>query len=135
MAHHLTHSFNHLVSDAQHFRPPSRPTGAQLSDSWITRFNTLKRLYRLITQYLTDVLRQPPNWLEVPDLQAVARDYNTPETLRLCRLALVIAVQSQKNKDVIERMQGLKEAYQSALMRAIEQVSRTLSIQVRALSD
>ncbi|KAG9025244.1 hypothetical protein FRB95_010384 [Tulasnella sp. JGI-2019a] len=114
------------VVDAQYFRAPSRPT-IQTSDSWIMRFNSLKRLYRLITQYLTDVLRQPATSLEVPDLQAIAKEYNAPETLRLCRLALAVAVQTAKNKDIIERIQRLKEVYQSALMRAIEQVMLNLS--------
>lgn len=108
--------------DAQYFRAPSRPA-TQSPDSWILRFNSLKRLYRLITQYLTDVLRQPATSLEVPDLQAIAKEYNAPETLRLCRLALAVAVQTAKNKDIIARIQGLKEVDQSALMRAIEEVS------------
>ncbi|KIO32900.1 hypothetical protein M407DRAFT_211680 [Tulasnella calospora MUT 4182] len=106
--------------DAQNFRPPSRPP--QAMENWVLRFSSLKRLYRLITQYYADVLHQPASALEVPDLQAVAKDYNVPETLRLCRLAIGIAVQSEKRKEVIEGIQGLEESHQSSLMRAIEKV-------------
>ncbi|KAG8903382.1 hypothetical protein FRB99_003374 [Tulasnella sp. 403] len=112
--------------DAQYFRPPTRPS-SQPSENWVLRFGSLKRLYRLITQYYADVLHQPVTALEVPDLQAVAKDYNVPETLRLCRLIIAMAVQSEKNKDVIERIQGLKEIYQSSLMRAIEKVMSKLT--------
>ena len=110
--------------DPQYFGVATRPTPQQ-AENWVLRFSYLKRLYRLITQYYADVLHQPTNVLDVPDLQAIAKDYNIPEILRLCRLTIAIAVQSEKNKDVIERIQGLQESYQSALMRAIEKVSRT----------
>lgn len=93
-------------------------------ENWVLRFSSLKRLYRLITQYYADVLHQPASALEVPDLQAVAKDYNVPETLRLCRLTIGIAVQSDKKKEVVESIQGLNESHQSSLMRAIEKVRR-----------
>lgn len=99
-------------------------------ENWVLRFSSLKRLYRLITQYYADVLHQPASALEVPDLQAVAKEYNVPETLRLCRLAIGIAVQSEKRKEVIEGIQGLKESYQSSLMRAIEKV-KAVALRVR----
>jgi protein HOOK3 len=75
-----------------------------------------------MTQYFSDVLRQPTGALEVPDLQAMAKDYNVPSTLMMCRLTLAIAVQCNKNKEFIEKIQGLSEANQHHLMRAIEQV-------------
>ena len=86
------------------------------------RFNAAKRVYRLITQYFSDVLGQPTDTLEVPDLQAVAKDYNVPATLMMCRLTLAIAVQCDKNKEFIEKIQGLSEGDQHCLMKAIEQV-------------
>ncbi|KAG9018196.1 hypothetical protein FRB90_011894 [Tulasnella sp. 427] len=111
--------------DPQTFRPPSRPT--QATENWVLRFSSLKRLYRLITQYYTEVLHQPASALEVPDLQAVAKEYNVPETLRLCRLTIGIAVQSEKKKEIIVGIQGLEETYQSSLMRAIEKVMSKLT--------
>ena len=108
-------------SDEQYFRQPTRPS-AQLSDNWVLRFSSLKRLYRLITQFFADVLHQPTSSLDVPDLQAVAKDHNEAATLILCRLTIAIAVQSERNKDVIDRIQKLSEAKQHILMKAIEQV-------------
>jgi protein HOOK3 len=75
-----------------------------------------------MTQYFSDVLGQPTDALEVPDLQAVAKNYNVPHTLIMCRLTLAIAVQCDKNKGFIEKIQSLSEANQHHLMKAIEQV-------------
>jgi len=80
-----------------------------------------------MTQYFSDVLGQPTDALEVPDLQAVAKDYNVPSTLIMCRLTLAIAVQCDKNKEFIEKIQGLSEANQHHLMKAIEQVNKNYS--------
>lgn len=86
------------------------------------RFSALKRLYRLMTQYFSDVLHQPTGALDVPDLQTVAQDGNVPALLALCRLTIAIAVQCENNKEIIERIQRLSETEQHALMKAIEQV-------------
>jgi hypothetical protein len=42
----------------------------------------------------------------------------------MCRLTLAIAVQCDKNKEFIEKIQGLSEGDQHCLMKAIEQVQR-----------
>ncbi|KAJ8462031.1 hypothetical protein ONZ51_g11167 [Trametes cubensis] len=107
--------------DAEYFRQPSRPL-AQPSDNWVLRFASLKRLYRLMTQYFSEVLHQPTGALDVPDLQAIAKDYNVNATLIMCRLTIAIAVQCENNKDIIERIQKLTESEQHSLMRVIEQV-------------
>jgi protein HOOK3 len=79
-----------------------------------------------MTQYFSDVLRQPTDALEVPDLQAMAKGHNVPSTLMMCRLTLAIAVQCDRNKEFIEKIQGLSETNQHHLMRAIEQVLMNL---------
>ncbi|KIJ99580.1 hypothetical protein K443DRAFT_679841 [Laccaria amethystina LaAM-08-1] len=107
--------------DGAYFRQSARPS-AQPSDNWVLRFSSLKRLYRLMTQYFADVLQKPTSSLDVPDLQAIAKDHNLPAVLTLCRLTLVIGVQCEKNKEFIDKIQGLSEADQHHLMRAIEQV-------------
>lgn len=109
--------------DADYFRQSSRSNTTQLSDNWVLRFSALKRLYRLLTQYFTDVLQKPTTGLEVPDLQGIAKDNNVGATLVLCRMTIAIAVQSEKNKGIIERIQKLNESAQHQLMKAIEQVS------------
>lgn len=76
-----------------------------------------------MTQYISDVLHQPTSALGVPDLQAIAKDHSVAATLSMCRLTIVIAVQCEKNKDFIARIQMLSETEQHTLMRAIEEVS------------
>ncbi|KAI0747833.1 HOOK-domain-containing protein [Daedaleopsis nitida] len=109
------------IVDADYFRQPARPP-AQPSDNWVLRFSSLKKLYRLMTQYFSEVLHQPTSALEVPDLQAIAKDYNVHATLIMCRLAIAIAVQCENNEEIIERIQKLTESEQHALMRVIEQI-------------
>ena len=75
-----------------------------------------------MTQYFSEVLHQPTGALEVPDLQAIAKDYNVNATLIMCRLTIAIAVQCENNKEIIERIQRLSETEQHSLMRVIEQV-------------
>lgn len=75
-----------------------------------------------MTQYFADVLQKPTSSLDVPDLQAIAKDHSLPATLTLCRLTLVIGVQCEKNKEFIDKIQGLSEMDQHHLMKAIEQV-------------
>ncbi|KAF8321421.1 HOOK-domain-containing protein [Cantharellus anzutake] len=111
--------------DADYFRVPAR-TSTQQSENWVLRQNSLKRLYRLITQYFTDVLHQQTSALGVPNLQDVAEKHDVAQTLALCRLTLAIAVQGPRNKNAIERIQRLDEADQRALMFAIEQVMKKI---------
>lgn len=112
--------------DADYFRQLTRAT-AQLSDNWVLRFSALKRLYRLLTQYFEDVLQKPTAALDVPNLQAAAKDYNVGAILVLCRMTLAITVQCEKNRDIIERIQRLDEDAQHHLMKAIEQVMVKIS--------
>ena len=75
-----------------------------------------------MTQYFADVLQKPNSGLDVPDLQALAKDFNVAAALIMCRLTIAIAVQCEKNKEVIDRIQGLSDGDQHYLMKAIEQV-------------
>ncbi|KIJ69596.1 hypothetical protein HYDPIDRAFT_79794, partial [Hydnomerulius pinastri MD-312] len=81
-----------------------------------------------LTQYFADVLQKPTSGLEVPNLQAIAKDHNLSATLIMCRMTIAIAVQSEKNKEIIERIQKLNEGAQHHLMKAIEQVSFRSSV-------
>ena len=86
------------------------------------RFSALKRLYRLMTQYLADVLQKPTSNIDVPDLQSIAKQHNHSALLTLCRMAIVIGVQCEKNREFIDKIQSLSQSDQHHLMRAIEQV-------------
>ncbi|KAL5511421.1 hypothetical protein ACEPAH_4637 [Sanghuangporus vaninii] len=107
------------VVDPEYFRS-SHPS-TQGSDNWVLRFSSLKRLYRLMTQYYADVLHQPTSGMDVPDLQAMAKDHDPTATLAMCRLTIAIAVQSSRNKEIIDKIQGLSQEDQHCLMKAIEQ--------------
>jgi protein HOOK3 len=75
-----------------------------------------------MTQYFSNLIAQSTEALEVPNLMAMAQDNDVPSILSMCRLTLAIAVHSDKNKEFIEKIQGLNEANQHLLMKAIEQV-------------
>ncbi|KDR81389.1 hypothetical protein GALMADRAFT_239256 [Galerina marginata CBS 339.88] len=113
--------------DATYFRQSTRPS-AQPSENWVLRFSALKRLYRLMTQYFANVLQKPTSSLDVPDLQAIAKDHNLSATLTMCRLTIVIGVQCEKNKEFIDKIQGLSETDQHHLMKAIEQVMAKIAV-------
>ncbi|KAI0028523.1 HOOK-domain-containing protein [Vararia minispora EC-137] len=122
------------VIDAEYFRQPARAS-AQAADNWVLQFSTLKRIYRLLTQYFSDVLRQPTSALAVPDLQALAKDHDPSSALLLCRLTIAIAVQCEQNKEFIGKIQSLSETDQHYLMRAIEQVHVRLDDHFYALQS
>ena len=70
-------------------------------DNWALRPTALKRLFRVINQYYQEDLRQPISAIDVPDLQAIAKDYNVDQTLVLCRLTIALAIQSSQNQKSI----------------------------------
>lgn len=111
-----------LSSDASYFRYPSR-SAAPPTENWVLRFSGLKRLYRLMSQYVADVLQKPTTSLDVPDLQAIAKDFDLQATLAMCRLLIVIGVQCERNKEFIDKIRWLEEGDQHLIMKAIEQVS------------
>ena len=123
----LEYSF-FFVSDTSYFRQPTRPGSstsgpARPIENWVLRFSALKRLYRLMTQYVSDVLQKPTSSLDVPDLQAIAKDFDLGATLVMCRLLIVIGVQCERNKEFIDKIRCLGEGDQHLIMKAIEQVS------------
>ncbi|KNZ79392.1 Hook like protein [Termitomyces sp. J132] len=117
--------------DAEYFGSPARPL-TQLSENWVLRFSSLKRLYRLMTQYFTEVLQKPTGSLDVPDLQAIAKDSSLWATLIMCRITIAIGVQCERNKQFIEKIQSLSETDQHHLMKAIEQVMARIAVAHRS---
>lgn len=120
--------------DPDHFHEVSRPS-AQPSENWVLRFSFLKLLYRRMTQYFSGVLHQPSSGLDVPDLQSMAQDHNVTATLIMCRLTIAIAVQCERNKEVVEKIQGLSETEQHSLMKAIEQVMAKVKASGDAMNE
>ncbi|CAG7854040.1 Protein Hook homolog 3 Short=h-hook3; Short=hHK3 [Serendipita indica DSM 11827] len=120
------------VVDPEYFARPvtsSSSSALQQPDNWPLRFTSLKRLFRLITQYFVEVLHQSTSTvksLDVPDLQKIAREGDAKETLVLCRLCIAIAVMSKHNAETIGGIQSLKEVHQQRLMEAIALVMSKL---------
>ena len=56
----------------------------------------------------------------------MAKDRDALASLAMCRLTIVIAVQSPRNKEIIDKIQELSQENQEALMKAIEQVCSSL---------
>ena len=75
-----------------------------------------------MTQYFADVLQCPTAGLDVPDLQAIAKNYDVNATLTMCRLTIAIGVQCERNKEIIGKIQALSDNDQHCLKKAIEQV-------------
>ncbi|KAJ1675411.1 hypothetical protein EV182_001319, partial [Spiromyces aspiralis] len=91
-----------------------------IGDNWVLKFNNLKKLHRLIVRYYEEVLGYPTVRLEAPNLNAIAKESDHMELLKLCNLVLTLAVQCEKNEKYIGMIMQLDESDQRALMVAIE---------------
>jgi protein HOOK3 len=93
----------------------------------VLKFNNLKKIYKVLTRYYEEVLGFPAGFpagaLAVPNLNAIARDNDLAELVRLLQLVIALAVQCPRNQVYIEKIQSLSQESQHALMLAIEEVS------------
>ncbi|KAI9253905.1 hypothetical protein BDA99DRAFT_443247 [Phascolomyces articulosus] len=92
------------------------------NSTWVVRFNTIKKMHKLITRYFDEVLGQDPDLLPSINLAGIAKDADLHELLLLCQLIIAIAVQSDNNRTYIEMIQSLSQKSQHALMLSIEEV-------------
>jgi methylglyoxal synthase len=60
--------------------------------------------------------------IPVVNLNAIAKDADAKDLLRLCQLVVALAVQSENNNMYIEMIQSLTQKSQHALMVSIEEV-------------
>lgn len=93
-----------------------------MGDNWVHKYNNLKKLYKLITRYLEEKLGQSLANLDPPNLNAIAKDGDEHEVLKLCELVMAIAVQCERNQYYIQKIQFLPQESQHALMLSLEQV-------------
>ncbi|KAI8049553.1 HOOK protein-domain-containing protein [Syncephalis plumigaleata] len=107
----------------------SKPS--ESNDKWVLKFNNLKKIYKVLTRYYEEVLGFPAGFpagaLVVPNLNAIAKDNDLGELVRLLQLVIALAVQCPRNQVYIEKIQGLSQESQHALMLAIEEVMSSLS--------
>lgn len=92
------------------------------SDIWTSRLAILKRLYRLMLMYFFEVLQSNPAALDIPDLHAMAKDYDVDATLIMCRMALVIGVRCNKKAIFIDSILNLSDTHQEYIMEVIQDV-------------
>ncbi|BFZ61072.1 ubiquitin-like protein atg8 [Saitoella coloradoensis] len=98
--------------------------------NWVLRWNYLKRLFRDLERYYTEVLGQPPFAAAyLPNLSMLAKDGNVAEIRKLMSLAVVAAVQSEKREDYVQKIQTLSSEQQTALMVELSQIMRDSNLE------
>ncbi|KAF7728001.1 hypothetical protein EC973_006766 [Apophysomyces ossiformis] len=95
---------------------------ADVGDSWVLKFNNLKKLYKLISRYYEEVLGQDFENMPSVDLTQIAKDADVRETMKLCQLILYIAVQCQNFQHYIKKIQNLSNESQHELMVSIDEM-------------
>ncbi|KAF9586578.1 hypothetical protein BGW38_001823 [Lunasporangiospora selenospora] len=100
---------------------------ADMGDNWVHKYNNLKKLHKLITRYLEEKLGQSLSRLDPANLNAIAKDGDVVEVLKLCELVIAVAVQCERNQQYIGKIQTLPQASQHALMLSLEQVIEALN--------
>ncbi|KAI9488647.1 hypothetical protein BDB00DRAFT_847247 [Zychaea mexicana] len=100
----------------------SNNTATNGNSTWVVRFNTIKKMHKLITRYFDEVLGQDAELLPSINLAGIAKDADLHELLLMCQLIIAIAVQSDNNRTYIDMIQSLSQKSQHALMLSIEEV-------------
>ncbi|KAK0530354.1 hypothetical protein OC842_003955 [Tilletia horrida] len=110
--------------DDNYFRNPSSAT--EPTANWVLKLGTLKRLYKLVVQYLNDELQEDVSTLPQPDLNAIARDANAQELCKLLRLVIAIPakVRAQEQIEILQTLDKDDMRSVAQLMQeAVEDVS------------
>ncbi|CAO3669577.1 unnamed protein product [Umbelopsis ramanniana] len=107
----------------------------ETSDNWMLRFNNLKKLHKLIVRYYEEILGQDIESIPSVNLNAIAKDADTKDLLRLCQLVVALAVQSDNNNMYIEMIQSLTQKSQHALMVSIEEIMSQINDVDGTLND
>lgn len=94
-----------------------KPQSSNQDTSWVYKFNTLKRLHKLILSFLDNHGIKPSL---VINCNAIAKDSSNPDILNFAILVLVVAVQCEENVKYVTQIQQLDKNVQKYLMMAIE---------------
>ncbi|KAI9595395.1 HOOK protein-domain-containing protein [Syncephalis fuscata] len=107
----------------------SKPT--EINGNWVLTFNNLKKIYKVLTRYYEEILGFPAGFpagaLAVPNLNAIAKENDLVELVKLFQLIIAMAVQCGRNQVYIEKIQSLSQESQHALMVTIEEVMSSLA--------
>ncbi|KAI9316295.1 hypothetical protein BX666DRAFT_225162 [Dichotomocladium elegans] len=99
---------------------------ADVGENWVLKINNLKKLHKLVTRYYEEVLGRPSDRLPQISLNAISKDSDVTETIKLCQLIICIAVMCNKNEVYIEKIRSLSHEHQHALMISIEEVIKSI---------
>ncbi|KAA1111482.1 hypothetical protein PGT21_001382 [Puccinia graminis f. sp. tritici] len=112
--------------DSAFFRAP-RPSSISgaLSEVWVLRFTSFKKMYKLIVRYFEEEIRKSTKNFKNPNLQKIAKDGDVSESISLCMIILTMATLVQPDVHV-PKIQALPTWAQTALMVGIETVSSQL---------
>ncbi|KAI9190080.1 hypothetical protein H9P43_001513 [Blastocladiella emersonii ATCC 22665] len=92
------------------------------TNTWVPRYNNLKKLHKLITGYLADVLNMDlsNDVYRRIQLERIARYTDEDELEKLTTLLLLLAVHSSATATLISRIQAMDTRVQATLMQIIE---------------
>lgn len=107
--------------DPYYFRSTGQGQDSSPEGHWVLRFHKLKRIHKDLTRYYTDNLghRLPST---PPNLTLIAKDGAQDETIKLVKILVAAAVQSERREEYITRIQGLNQKSQTELMLVINQM-------------
>jgi len=95
--------------------------------NWVVIFNRLKKIYSLISGFFAEELGQSIVEIDAPNFNLISKNKDTREIIKFAQLILVLAVQSEKNKDYIQKITSLNQGNQQWLMISIEEIMDKLS--------
>ncbi|EGG03534.1 uncharacterized protein MELLADRAFT_90125 [Melampsora larici-populina 98AG31] len=114
--------------DSNFFRAP-RPSSMSgtMSEPWVLRFTSFKKMYKLILRYFEEELRKRPKeeGLNAPDLQKIAKHGDLDESVSLSMLILTLSTLVQPDLHV-PKIQSLPTWAQTALMLGIQSTTESL---------
>ncbi|ORX53352.1 hypothetical protein BCR36DRAFT_24943 [Piromyces finnis] len=119
--------FNEILNDINPAWFKSQPVENESSENWVVIFNRLKKIYGIVSGFYAEELGQSIIEIESPNFNLIAKNKDTTEILKFAQLILVLAVQSEKNKEYISKITSLSQANQQWIMISIEEIMDKLS--------
>ncbi|GBB98443.1 hypothetical protein RclHR1_03230001 [Rhizophagus clarus] len=96
-------------------------------DNWVMKVSKLRRLHSLLTRYYEENLGLPAiKNLELPNFNAIAKENNLVETMKIYSLIVTLAVTYKDKAEQITKIQNLNPKSQQGLMLTIEGVMKRL---------
>ncbi|KAK6352651.1 hypothetical protein TWF730_009467 [Orbilia blumenaviensis] len=96
------------------------------SEQWVVRFQNLKKIHKALVHYYTSSLqrRAPTSSKYAPDLLAIAREGSQRELIKLIKLVVIVAIESERREHYITQIQKLSSTSQNEFMLVIDQMMK-----------